>query len=108
MSFISSCLSISEISPENRMNHRFIDDTDSLTFLIHPAVIRIRAGESEGRPAVVLGSSRIILISTEGAVFTPTSGPGLAAVTFGPIRGQTPGAGGQSRPGFLLTVVALH
>ena len=51
MSFISSCLSISEIFPENRMNHRFIDDTDSLTFLIHPAVIRIRAGESEGAPS---------------------------------------------------------
>ena len=79
-----------------------------LTFLILPAVIRIRAGELEEGSPVVLGSSGIILISSQGGVFTPTSVPGLAAVTFGPIRGQTAGCGGQSEPGFLLTVAALH
>ena len=78
-----------------------------LTFLILPAVIRIRAGELEGS-SVVLGSSGIILISTQGGVFTPTSVPGLAPVTFWPIRGQTTGCWGQSEPGFLLTVAALH
>ena len=100
-------LSISEIFPENRMNHRWFRFSRSSHSWFFPLSSESEQGSWRGAQ-LVLGSSGIILISTQGGVFTPTSVPGLAAVRFGPIRGQTPGCGGQSEPGFLLTVAALH